>query len=276
MIRPPAEMRLADDVFVWTLGGDEISTSYGSNCTAIVGNRSALLVDPFIAPAHARLAAQALAARTRVPVRFVVLTHHHTDHALGSSWFAAEGAVVIAHPDCRRAAAAEHAGLIESRRRDPKLAELFSDAVPAEPSLLFASEIAVDLGGIEARVIHPGHGHTPGDAVVFAPGRSVLVAGDLVSNGYHFNYEDAAISVPALHLGLDRLEALGAHTCVPGHGAAGGPELLSAQKEYHRTVERVARQAQSPQSAVEQLRRAHPGFKLEILLPDTARRWAAS
>jgi cyclase len=271
-----AETRIADDVFVWTLGGEEISTSYGSNCTAIVGERSAMLIDPFIAPAHARLAARALAARTRVPARFVALTHHHTDHALGSSWFAGEGAVVIAHPACRRAAAAEHPGLIESRRRDPKLAELFSDAAPADASLLVASEIAVDLGGLEARVIHPGPGHTPGDAVVYVPGRSLLVTGDLVSNGYHFNYEDAAISVPDLNLGLGRLEALGAKTIVPGHGAPGGPELLSAQKEYHRTVERIAREARSPQSAVEEIRRARPGFRLEILLPDTARRWARS
>jgi len=40
------ETRLADDLFVWTLGGEEIATSYGANCTAVLGRDAVLLVDP--------------------------------------------------------------------------------------------------------------------------------------------------------------------------------------------------------------------------------------
>src|SRR5512135_1157500 len=54
------ETRLRDDVVVWTLGGEEIATSYGANCTGIFGREATLLVDPLIAPAHARLVETAL------------------------------------------------------------------------------------------------------------------------------------------------------------------------------------------------------------------------
>jgi glyoxylase-like metal-dependent hydrolase (beta-lactamase superfamily II) len=88
------ETRVRDNVWVWTLGEDRIETSYGANCTAVVGRDSVLVVDPFIAPALAKLVEDALREKTSLPVRFVVLTHHHTDHALGAGWFARRGATV--------------------------------------------------------------------------------------------------------------------------------------------------------------------------------------
>jgi len=131
------ETRLADDLFVWTLGGEEIATSYGANCTAVLGRDAVLLVDPFIAPAYARLVEEKVHEKTPVPVRHVVLTHHHTDHALGAGWFASRGVEVIAHPACGQAMAVEHPGLIASRRRQPDLADLFGDAEPYLPSRTF-------------------------------------------------------------------------------------------------------------------------------------------
>jgi len=97
------ETELRDNVWVWTLGGDRIESSYGANCTAVVGREAVLLVDPLIAPAHARLVESALRAKTPLPVRFVVLTHHHTDHALGSSWCAGRGTTVVARRACLEA-----------------------------------------------------------------------------------------------------------------------------------------------------------------------------
>jgi len=76
-------------------------------------------VDPLIAPAHARLIAEALSRRRFPPVTHVVVTHHHTDHALGASWFAARGAKVIAHERCAAAMVAQpfqaHRNRVESR-----------------------------------------------------------------------------------------------------------------------------------------------------------------
>jgi cyclase len=235
----PSERRIGDNVRVWTFGGGSIATSYGANCGAVIGREAVLLVDPFIAPAHARLAERALRETTALPVRAVVLTHHHTDHALGAGYFLASGAEVIAHRACSERMVAEHPGLIESRRRHPGTAALFEGAEAYEPSRTFEAEMSLDLGGAPIRIFHPGHNHTPGDAVVHLPGESVVFCGDLVSNGYHVNYEDAAFE--NLAAGLDFLRSLGARTYVPGHGAPGGPEILDAQQLYHDTVREAAR-----------------------------------
>ena len=61
------ETRVREDIFVFTLGGEKIATSYGANCSAIIGRTAVLLVDPLIAPAHARLVEEKIREKTPLP-----------------------------------------------------------------------------------------------------------------------------------------------------------------------------------------------------------------
>jgi cyclase len=263
--------RIRENVAVFTFGGEEMTTSWGANCIAVGGREATLLVDPLIAPAHARAVGEAVAERFAAPVRWIVLTHHHTDHALGASWFARKGATVVAHQECRRGIETFHPGLIAERRRDHAVAGLFIDAECAPPALTFSDQMTIDLGGTRARVFHPGHGHTAGDAAVHVPEESVVVCGDLVSNGYHVNLEDASLA--GFDAGLERLLSIGASTYVPGHGRPGGREIVEAQKAYFAAVRELARGGGTETDFVERIRGAFPGFLLGMVLPDTARRF---
>jgi cyclase len=256
---PLRETQVRENVWVWTLGEDRIETSYGANCTAVAGRDSVLVVDPFIAPSLARLVEKALREKTSLPVRQVVLTHHHTDHALGAGWFGQRGAVVAAHSACRDAMAAEHAGLIEARKQIPQLADLFRDAEPHLPSLVVRDAVEIDLGETQAHVFHPGPGHTAGDLVVHLEKESVVVCGDLVSVGYHVNYEDAAVE--NLEGGLRTLRELGATTYVPGHGSPGGADVLDDQILYHTAVADAA--------SADEIRERFPGYALTEVVPQS-------
>lgn len=261
------ESRLRDNVWQWTFGEERIETSYGSNCTAVIGRESVLVVDPFIAPALARKVRDALADKTALPVGHVVLTHHHTDHALGAGWFARQGAVVAAHAACRAAMEAEHPGLVAARRQVPALAELFRDAEPYAPSLVVGDDgVEIDLGGSQARVFHPGPGHTRGDLVVSFAKESVTLCGDLVSVGYHVNYEDAVVE--NLEHGLRALADLATETYVPGHGVPGAAEILDAQRRYHAAIAEAA--------SVEEVQRRFPGYRLAEVLSQSLTVWQKS
>ncbi len=238
----------------------------------ILGRESILLVDPLIAPACARRLEAALRDVSPLPIRFVVLTHHHTDHALGAGYFAAGGSVVLAHRACRDRMAAEHPRLIEERRKRPDIAGLFADAEAFLPAVVFEKDLSVDLGGIEARILHPGHGHTCGDAVVQVPEESVAICGDLVSSGYHVNYEDAAAA--NLEPGLRVLRELGARTFVPGHGEPGGVEILDRQAAYHAAVRDAVREGGGAAGVEERLRRAFPRHLLPEVIPAALRAWS--
>lgn len=258
------ETRVRDNVRTWTLGGESIATSYGANASVVIGRDAALVIDSFIAPAYARLLERAIRSVSPAPVRFVVLTHHHTDHALGASHFAAAEVEVIAHRSCAERMAAEHHALIASRRRQPEIEELFRDAEPYSPTRVFDDEIVLDLGETRARIFHPGHNHTPGDAAVHLQEESVVICGDLVSDGYHVNYEDAAVE--NLAGGLDSLRSLEARTIVPGHGDPGGSDLLDSQGRYHSAVRDAVL---AGGNAAERIRVAFPSHLLGEVLPSS-------
>lgn len=260
--QPLLETVLSPRLVVLTLGGDQMRTSWGTNCTALATAAGTVVVDPMIAPAHARLVEDALRRRGFPEIRHVVLTHHHTDHALGASWFAANGAAVIAQARCAEAMAAQHPATIAARRRLPEVGALFQDAVAYAPTVTFADRHVLDLGDAQVEVRHLGPGHTAGDAVVLLASEGAVACGDLVFAGYHFNYEEA--DAAALPRRLEELAALPASRFVPGHGPPGGRELLDEQARYHAEVARLVAAARTPAEARAAIEARFP----ERLLPE--------
>jgi cyclase len=254
------ETVLSPRLVVLTLGGDRMLTSWGANCTALASAGGTVVVDPMIAPPHARLVEEALRRRGFPEVRHVVLTHHHTDHALGASWFAARGAAVVAHARCAEAMAAQHPATIAARRRVEELAALFADAVAYAPTVRFEERHVIDLGDARVEVRHLGPGHTPGDAVVLFPSEGVAACGDLVFAGYHYNYEEADAAL--LPRRLEELAALPASRFVPGHGPTGGREILEEQDRYHADVARIVRSAAGSEAARAAIEARFPGRAL--------------
>jgi glyoxylase-like metal-dependent hydrolase (beta-lactamase superfamily II) len=276
MASPPLrETRVNDHVWVYTSGGEGLAESFGANCTAVIGDDAVLLVDPLIAPARARAVEEAVGRRTAAPVRFVVLTHHHTDHALGAGLFARRGIPVVAHRACRHDIARNHAGLVAERRRDPRLRPLFADAEPYLPPITIKNTLEIDLGGREVMAHAPGPGHTEGDLVVFLPSDRAAIAGDLVSNGYHVNYEDATLS--NLRVGLEALAQFAPAVVIPGHGEVGGNDLVAKQAAYHVAIERIVQRGiaagLSEDRIIEEIETAFPGHHLRIVLPETIARF---
>jgi glyoxylase-like metal-dependent hydrolase (beta-lactamase superfamily II) len=265
-----SETRLSPHVSVFTHGGETLAESYGSNATVFFGKGAVVVVDPFIAPRQAAALGARIAARTVDPVTHVVLTHHHTDHALGASWFAALGADVIAHAEAARRMALEHPGLLAERRRDPALVALFEGATPCAPGRLLTDGLAFEAGGLRFDVFHPGHAHTPGDLCVYAPSLGVLVAGDLVSTGYHPNFEDARVG--GWRSALEALRGIPFWTLVPGHGRAGGREAVAEQLAYLDGAARIVREASEfGFDPVAAMRAAYPEHLLAAVLPDAVR-----
>jgi cyclase len=169
--------------------------------------------------------------------------------------------------------ALEHPALIAERRRDPALAGLFDGAEAYVPARLVTSGLAFETGGIRFDAFHPGPAHTPGDLCVYAPGLGVLVAGDLVSTGYHPNLEDA--DVGGWRSALVGLRGIPFWTLVPGHGPAGGREAVEDQLAWFDGATRAVREAaEFGFDPVAALKAAFPDRLLAAVLPDAVRRLA--
>jgi len=116
---------------------------------------------------HADILAQVKSV-TDKPLRYVINTHQHDDHA-GGDLKMLPIAEVIAHKNAR-------ANLVDIKQP-------YYEDTPGTPiglpRVTFSDELSVHLGGKEVRASYFGRGHTSGDAVVYFPAQRVIHSGDL-------------------------------------------------------------------------------------------------
>ncbi len=109
---------------IW-LGTGTGSVHTMSNVMVLVGDNDALVVDSHVTPAAARALIESLPALTDKPVRYLVNSHYHFDHAHGNQSFPA-GIEIIGHEFTREKLNGELGNVLEENTFLS-----FSDAVPA-------------------------------------------------------------------------------------------------------------------------------------------------
>jgi glyoxylase-like metal-dependent hydrolase (beta-lactamase superfamily II) len=221
---------------------------YVTNSAIVVGDESVLVVDSGATPSGARALVQAVRTVSNRPIRYLVDTHFHFDHAFGNAAFGAD-TVVIGHeatrsllgPEAlhgrtyrgfvdplpsrveqlRAQAATEPAveksqGLVAQAESLEAYGRELATLTLVPPRLTFSDRVSVDVGNREVQLLFLGRGHTAGDVVVFLPRERILCSGDFF-NGYIGYMGDAYVDEWADS--LDRLAKLDFETVIPGHGA---------------------------------------------------------
>src|SRR5215468_10229892 len=147
----------------------------GGNIAASVGEDGIVIVDDEFAPLAEKIqAALKNLGITDKPVRFVINTHYHGDHAGGNAPFATSGSTLIAQDNVRkRLASGGVAGNGGSMKMEVKPAEK-----AALPIITFEHDVTVHLNGEDIRALHFPAGHTDGDAIIFFPKNNVVHMGD--------------------------------------------------------------------------------------------------
>ena len=192
----------------------------GGNVAVYVTDEGVVLVDDMFDRNHADILAQVRSITDR-PLRYVVNTHQHDDHA-GGDLKMLPLAEVIAHQNVRKNL--EH------------IKQPYYEDTPGTPiglpRLTFSDQLSIHLGGKEVRAYYFGRGHTSGDAIIYFPELRVIHTGDLFL-GRRFGgrnepgkprgvniYVDYAQggSFSDWSRTLERTLALEFDTVIPGHG----------------------------------------------------------
>lgn len=134
-----------------------------------------------------------------LPVKYVLNTHHHGDHASGNAFVRETlGVNVIAHKNIRE--------------------NFLRIKQAGEPNITFANEGAVYLGGVEVKLFWFGRGHTNGDTVIYFPDLKTIHAGDLIIDAMPvIDYPGGGSALEFIST-IDKLLALDFDTMIPGHG----------------------------------------------------------
>src|SRR6185437_3796287 len=190
----------------------------GGNIAASVGEDGIVIVDDQFAPLAEKIqtALKSLGI-TDKPVRFVINTHYHGDHAGGNVPFSQAGSTVIAQDNVRkRLETGGAAGNGGSIKMDVKPAEK-----AALPIITFEHDVTVHLNGEDIRALHFPSGHTDGDSIIFFPKSNVVHMGDdFVTYGFPFVDLGGGGSVDGMISAVEQVMAQLPPDVkvIPGHG----------------------------------------------------------
>ncbi|MFH8347808.1 MBL fold metallo-hydrolase [Streptomyces sp. NPDC018045] len=204
----------------------------------IIGGRDAVLVvETGLGLRNAEAVREFAAEYARGRKLYLTTTHFHPEHAFGAQAFAG-AATYLANRDQAADLRERGAGYLEMfRRLGAPVARRLAGVVPSGPDRLYDRTYDLDLGGRVVRLRATGRAHSWGDQVVVVPDVDVLFTGDLVEAGQFaifpwFPPHDTDVSGTHWLAVMRRLAARGARTVVPGHGAVGGPRLLTDVRDY--------------------------------------------
>ena len=183
----------------------------GGNVAAYATAEGVVLVDDMFDRNHADILAQVKTISDR-PLRYVINTHQHDDHA-GGDFKMLPLAEVIAHRNV-------YANLKNLKR------PYFEDTPGTPiglPRVTFSDRLDVHLGGKDVEAYYFGRGHTSGDIIVYFPELRAIHTGDLFISG---SRRGVPIYVDSVQGGsllewtrtLDRTLQLDFDIVIPGHG----------------------------------------------------------
>ena len=238
---------------VWHVSGNgKIHTM--SNAMVLVGEFDTLVVDSHVTPSAARTLLDSLAVITDKPVRYLVNSHYHFDHAHGNQSFPS-GIEIIGHEFTRAKLSgtlgnvldestfrsfsdpvpslvaslgeqiasesdlARKAELQERLRVQTDYMNAIGEVVPTPPNITLADKMTlfqvVPEGSREIQLLHFGRAHTGGDVVIYLPQEKVVFTGDMMLPGLAYMGDGHVDEWPDA---LEGLKGLDFDTWLPGHG----------------------------------------------------------
>lgn len=254
-------VRLSDGVYSYVGAADDSpASSFGANAGIVIGGDGILVVDTLVSAEEARRFIADIRRISGKPVKYVVNTHCHLDHAFGNSEFRKLGAVIIAHKDCGAYLERHGEETLKDIGQFGLTPEQMKGTEIAYPDMVFSDRLGMDMGGVEVELIYAGPSHVDGSALVYLPGERVLFAGDVLFTDFHPFLGEGDLT--GWQRALDYIEDLEVEKIVPGHGPLSTKKDVRDMEEYLRVFDGLAKELSSASPDPE-----HVAAEMEKTLP---------
>lgn len=223
--------KIAENVYSYVDVKDaSAQNSFGANAGIVIGEKGILVVDTLISAKEAQRLIKDIRAISDKPIRYIVNTHFHLDHAFGNSEFKKLEAVIISQSKTEK----------ELRENgEPTLKQIAVFGLSASdmegtsisyPDITFEKSLRIDLGGQIVELIYPGPSHTGGSILVYLRDKKLLFAGDALFTNMHPNIGDGDLK--SWLKVLDFISGLDAEAIIPGHGPLSTKKDVKDMRAY--------------------------------------------
>src|ERR1700730_17417837 len=153
------------------------------NIAIVVGGHATLVVDTGLGPKNGSAVSRVVTKLAPNNKRlFLTTTHFHPEHAGGEPGFP-PGTILIRN-DVQQQDMQQYGQdlLAVFSGMSAQNKELLAGVTLRQPDIVFDKEAKLDLGGVTARLMWLGEGHTKGDELIFIEPDRTLISGDIVQN----------------------------------------------------------------------------------------------
>lgn len=224
--------KLAENVYSYVGVKDSSpSHSFAANAGIVIGKDGVLVVDTLISAKEGERFLADIRKVTSKPIKYVVNTHTHLDHAFGNCVFAKQGATVISHLADRKMLKAQGEGTLKNIGMFGLKPEEMTGTEIGLPALSFAERMTVDLGDETVELLRVAPSHTEGSIIVSVPSKKLLFAGDILFTDFHPFMADGDLA--GWTKTLDFLMTMEEDVrIVPGHGPLSSKKDVKDMKDY--------------------------------------------
>ena len=237
-----APLRVTENV--WSAIGATAPPTYensghNNNLTFIVTGDGVVVVNAGDNALLAESLHEEIRQLTDQPVKYVILENGQGHAMLGSGYWKAQGAKIVAHVDTLHEIE-ENGHEVLHRMGLGRRDKAFGTELTL-PDITFEDEWVVELGGERIEALYLGPAHSPGDISVWLPRQRLVIAGDVAFHERLLPVMEDTDTAGWIRT-WDAFVNLGADIVIPGHG---GPtdygEVTRYTRDYlHYMRERLA------------------------------------
>ncbi len=267
--------KIADNVYSYAdVKNPAPANSFAANAGIIIGSDGILVVDTLISAKEAQRFMADIGKVSPKPVKYVVDTHYHLDHAFGNGEFAKAGAIIISHAADRKNLEEKGETTLKSIKEFGLTEEDMRGTGIALPALTFSDRMTVYLGNEKVELIYIAPSHTKGSVLVYLPERKILFTGDILFTDFHPYLGEGDLE--GWIRNLDYILSLDVKTIIPGHGPLSGKKDVEQMKEYLVAFDKKARElaavSNDPDYIASELKKSLPArSRGDFLIPSNVR-----